>query len=763
MDRSATFRRLLLGTAPLALAAGILLRVGIVAPSSARITLDREQAIERARQFAQTLGITPGSRATVKVVSVEESRIYNLVYPDSPITAQLLPPYSVDVSFTGPEEEGVFKASLTPGGRLLGFDTGASDAGSLSDPDARARAEKLLQVPIPAAGVPGVRLRVEASARGDRLVRLKIDPDFDDAFRRREISPRKTSRQVVGGFAFALIAFTVVYSLVLFRRRSREQEVPRERLQLLVAVYGVVGVLYVVANFDAQLVGSGTDELGLWLTLVIAMFSAVFFFLAGLLLAVAYAGGEGEIREGYPGKLTSFDAVIAGKPWSRNAGLSVVSGAACAAWAFFLLAVVARLSAPASSLLVPEALLSAALGRMPLAGLLLRQPILVTWTVISGLLVPSTFFRRRALRPRARTAWLLFAPFLIGLGFSNDGLSATPPFAEIAIGAMALVLPFIQFDLLAAITSAILYHLLSDAALLAPVIDGWGWIGGAAVALSALALIPFLRATRSGLQVSDEEVAPRYVANLERRLSLQAEVGAARLAQMRLLPHSPPPLPGLSVAATCLPAGEVGGDFYDFYPLASGELALFVASASGSNVASALTIALAKGFLVCDLRRADGPEATLGRLRDLLLQSLGPAGNQLALALAIIDPRRSSVRAARVGSTPELWLLRRDGSLGEMIFAAPAQPGVTGALALLAPGDALLVHTEGLVRLLEDQSPSGVRDWMRSLAGRVAGAAVIRTQEALLDRLGGRKRKRLSPARLQRDLTAAIVRFEGAA
>jgi hypothetical protein len=191
-------------------------------------------------------------------------------------------------------------------------------------------------------------------------------------------------------------------------------------------------------------------------------------------------------------------------------------------------------------------------------------------------------------------------------------------------------------------------------------------------------------------------------------------------------------------------------------------LALFVASASGSSVASALTIALAKGFLVCDLCRADGPVATLRRLRDLLLQSLGPAGDQLAIALAIVDPRCSSVRAARVGSTPELWILRRDGSLAEILFHAPAQPGVDEAQALFAPGDTLLVHTPGLIRLLEDQSPSGVRDWMRSFARRVAGASAAHSLDALLDRVGGRKRKRLAPARLRRDLTSVVVRFEEA-
>ena len=50
------------------------------------------------------------------------------------------------------------------------------------------------------------------------------------------------------------------------------------------------------------------------------------------------------------------------------------------------------------------------------------------------------------------------------------------------------------------------------------------------------------------------------------RERLLTEVSLAREAQQSLLPAHPPDLPGYSIAAACIPAGEVGGDLYDYLP-----------------------------------------------------------------------------------------------------------------------------------------------------------------------------------------------------
>jgi hypothetical protein len=76
----------------------------------------------------------------------------------------------------------------------------------------------------------------------------------------------------------------------------------------------------------------------------------------------------------------------------------------------------------------------------------------------------------------------------------------------------------------------------------------------------------------------------------------------------------------------------------------------------------------------------------------------------------------------------------------------------------LAPGDGLVMHTEGLVSALEDQSPAGLRAWFSGLCPHgVLEAGVLHTQ--VMKRLAGGNQKVLQ-RRLRSDLTAVTLRLE---
>src|SRR5204863_6498177 len=61
---------------------------------------------------------------------------------------------------------------------------------------------------------------------------------------------------------------------------------------------------------------------------VIYVTSGIFWILAGLFIGLAYGSGEGDLREAYPGKLTSIDTLILGKFLSRNVGRAALWGCA---------------------------------------------------------------------------------------------------------------------------------------------------------------------------------------------------------------------------------------------------------------------------------------------------------------------------------------------------------------------------------------------------------------------------------------------------
>src|SRR5205807_3376637 len=72
---------------------------------------------------------------------------------------------------------------------------------------------------------------------------------------------------------------------------------------------------------------------------------------------------------------------------------------------------------------------------------------------------------------------------------------------------------------------------------------------------------------------------------------LEEELRIAREIQMSLLPRGPLLMPGLAVTALCVPAREVGGDYYDFLPLDNHRVGVLIADVSGKGTSAALYMA----------------------------------------------------------------------------------------------------------------------------------------------------------------------------
>src|SRR5258707_15859295 len=84
-----------------------------------------------------------------------------------------------------------------------------------------------------------------------------------------------------------------------------------------------------------------------------------------------------------------------------------------------------------------------------------------------------------------------------------------------------------------------------------------------------------------------ESEGPALHGIAENLYTLQQDLEIARKIQNRLLPPKPQ-VPGYDFETYYQPAGEVGGDFYDFIPMDGGKLGLLVADASGKGLAGAL-------------------------------------------------------------------------------------------------------------------------------------------------------------------------------
>jgi serine phosphatase RsbU (regulator of sigma subunit)/anti-sigma regulatory factor (Ser/Thr protein kinase) len=187
-------------------------------------------------------------------------------------------------------------------------------------------------------------------------------------------------------------------------------------------------------------------------------------------------------------------------------------------------------------------------------------------------------------------------------------------------------------------------------------------------------------------------------AEIRERERIEGELEVARLIQQQFLPHELPELPGWQVAAYYQPARQVGGDFYDFLELPDGQLGIVVGDVTDKGVPAALVMATTHSILRAEAPRLVAPGEVLRRVNDLLVTEM-PAHMFVTCLYAVLDPASGRLRYANAGHN--LPYLRGADGVGEL--RATGMPlGLLPGMdyeekeAALAPGDDLLLHSDGL-------------------------------------------------------------------
>ena len=224
--------------------------------------------------------------------------------------------------------------------------------------------------------------------------------------------------------------------------------------------------------------------------------------------------------------------------------------------------------------------------------------------------------------------------------------------------------------------------------------------GGLGIALGLSAALSVL----VGLPITAYEVLKRRLADSIARLKeaeyAEKELELARTIQQRLLPPATLEGPGFAVAAPCVPARHVGGDFYDLFHLEDGRLGLAVADVAGKGMGAALIMATAKAVVPL-LATPAGPAATLAALNGKLRKELGPR-EFVALAFAVFEPASGELLLSNAG-LPDPYLLRPGEAPRALACPGPRIPlGLRPEVpretlrVTLEPGDRVAFCTDGL-------------------------------------------------------------------
>jgi serine phosphatase RsbU (regulator of sigma subunit) len=181
---------------------------------------------------------------------------------------------------------------------------------------------------------------------------------------------------------------------------------------------------------------------------------------------------------------------------------------------------------------------------------------------------------------------------------------------------------------------------------------------------------------------------------------LRRELELSRLIQTEMLPRTALRTGAAEIGGISIPAREVGGDFFNYFVLPDGRLALLVGDVSGKGVSAALLMA----NIQATLRALLPYETDLALLADRLDRDLGqntPGSVYLTLFLAILEADGRQLNYVNAGHNPQFVLrvgggIEQLGSTG-MPIALYAGHGYRDARVEIEPGDWLFFYTDGLV------------------------------------------------------------------
>ncbi len=195
--------------------------------------------------------------------------------------------------------------------------------------------------------------------------------------------------------------------------------------------------------------------------------------------------------------------------------------------------------------------------------------------------------------------------------------------------------------------------------------------------------------------------------NAALRRQLEAELARAAQVQADLLPSETPVLPEFELAARCVPAREVGGDFYDWQMPAPGILTLTLCDVMGKGMPAALMMATIRAVMRSVVRTSTPAEA-LRYIVNALDQDLARAGQFVTLVLAQLDSAARCLTFVDAGHG-HVFLRRADGTIEQLqprglpLGVLPDEHYQQGRI-VFNPDDALVIYSDGLVDARPDLS-----------------------------------------------------------
>jgi hypothetical protein len=584
---------------------------------------------------------------------------------------------------------------ISPTGRPLGFERRIPDSTvvpSISHEEARALAERFLvgqSVDITAStlrnstemkragridhefewvrSVDGGEVTVKVRVQGDAIgsCRRSVEPG---SLLRRTFAGMMTTYTFLSALSFGILFFLFFSIVVLFLKKYHEGELGTQTAFLVFLGLFGVSFLYAVNGYGGSAWDLTLGDVNKFNTRIVFFVLNVFIIrvFVSVLAFAAWSVGESASRTVCPAKMTGADSALLRKYFTFDFGRGIIQGYS---WGLLLFGVYAAgiylLMKYAGITLFGGSSSTLSEGSLPAI-----QPILHAFVTAAVCEIIFRLFFLCFLREKTGKSWPGFIVSLVlwcggSLALWDIPLGVMGPMGTIVVMALfgiAFNVLFIRYDLVTTIVANFVITSLSAAV---PLLTGssgysaelrWEFLALMAVPL-LIGVVGVARQRRFEYTV---ETMPRHIQRITERERMAKELEIARNVQMSLLPKVNPVVPGCDIAGTCIPAREVGGDYYDYVLLEDGRLGVTIGDVSGKGVPAAIYMTLTKGILQSHAEDNVSPRNVLIKVNSLMYRSI-ERNSFVSMFYAILDTKRGIMRFARAGQCPMILMHRVDG------------------------------------------------------------------------------------------------------
>ena len=232
-----------------------------------------------------------------------------------------------------------------------------------------------------------------------------------------------------------------------------------------------------------------------------------------------------------------------------------------------------------------------------------------------------------------------------------------------------------------------------------------------------------VKESRSGLKPFEETdqllldaLARQVEASLENRYlhqqalekqKIEQDIAVAASIQQRILPAALPNIEGYDIAGINIPSKSVGGDYYDCIPLGEAKFALVIADVAGKGIPAALLVSSLHAYLSAYLESGT-PLVELAKRLNRVICRASTDDKFITAFIAILSAATGEVESLNAGHNP-VFLLGKDGTIRQLT-AGGVPFGMLdldfpyeSERALLAPGDRLLLYTDGVTEAIDER------------------------------------------------------------